>query len=255
MYKMTETYTDYDGNERTEDFYFHVTKAEIMEMDFLEEGGLQKTVERITATQDRKALMELFKGIVIMAYGEKSPDGRRFMKNEEIKKNFPNRAKCLVAVENNKVVGTTSIDKLRGDTTGEKYMIQTVFVKMENHHQGIGKMLMAEIEKSAKEIGAKQLIILASIYACEFYRKLGYDYLDSKKGSLTPAFIVNHSKNIIDLVEAGDYVNGKEVIEVRNQNGKIYLMTGYVPQSYIKDEIKSILTKEQFNQNSYKVVE
>lgn len=88
MYKMTETYTDYDGNERTEDFYFHVTKAEIMEMDFLEEGGLQKTVERITATQDRKALMELFKGIVIMAYGEKSPDGRRFMKNEEIKKNF-----------------------------------------------------------------------------------------------------------------------------------------------------------------------
>lgn len=100
---------------------------------------------------------------------------------EEIKKNFPNRAKCLVAVENNIVVGTTSIDKLRGDTTGEKYIIQTVFVKMENHHQGIGKMLMAEIEKSAKEIGAKQLIILASIYAREFYRKLGYDYLDGKK--------------------------------------------------------------------------
>lgn len=88
MYKMTETYTDYDGNERTEDFYFHVTKAEIMEMDFLEEGGLQKTVERIMSTQDRKALLELFKGIVIRAYGKKSPDGRRFMKNEEIKKDF-----------------------------------------------------------------------------------------------------------------------------------------------------------------------
>lgn len=67
--------------------------------------------------------------------------------------------------------------------------------------------------------------------------------------------IVNHSKNIIDLIQVGDYVNGKEVIEVRNQNGKIYLMTGYVPQSYIKDEIKSILTKEMYEQNIFKVVE
>lgn len=88
MYKITETYTDYEGNERTEDFFFHVTKAEIMEMDFVEEGGLAKTVERIMATRDKKALLELFKSIVILAYGEKSADGRRFMKNEEIKKNF-----------------------------------------------------------------------------------------------------------------------------------------------------------------------
>lgn len=88
MYKITETYTDYDGNERTEDFYFHVTKAEIMEMDFLEEGGLQKTVERITSTQDRKGLLDLFKSVVIMAYGEKSPDGRRFIKSKEVKDNF-----------------------------------------------------------------------------------------------------------------------------------------------------------------------
>lgn len=88
MYKMTETYKDYDGNERTEDFYFHVTKAEIMEMDFIEEGGLQRTIERIMATQDRKALLDMFKRIVILAYGEKSSDGRRFMKDEQIKRNF-----------------------------------------------------------------------------------------------------------------------------------------------------------------------
>lgn len=100
---------------------------------------------------------------------------------EEIKKNFPNRAKCLVAIESNKVVGTASIDKLRGDVSGTKYMIQTVFVKMKNHRQGIGKMLIKEIEKYAESIGAKQLVILASIYGCEFYRKLGYDYLDGKK--------------------------------------------------------------------------
>lgn len=88
MYKITETYTDYDGNERTEDFFFHVTKAEIMEMDFFEEGGLQKTMEKIMGQQNRQRLMEIFKKIVIMAYGEKSADGRRFMKSEEIKKAF-----------------------------------------------------------------------------------------------------------------------------------------------------------------------
>lgn len=67
--------------------------------------------------------------------------------------------------------------------------------------------------------------------------------------------MLKHSKNIKDLVQAGDYVNGQEVIEVREQNGKIYLMTGYVPQRYIKDDIKLILTKEMYEQNLFKVVE
>lgn len=67
--------------------------------------------------------------------------------------------------------------------------------------------------------------------------------------------IVKHSKNIINLVEVGDYVNGEEVIEVREQEGKIYLMTGYVPQTYIKEDIKSIVTHEQFESIEYKVEE
>lgn len=100
---------------------------------------------------------------------------------DEIKKNFPNRTKCFVAIKDNKVVGTASITKFRGDETGRKYIILTVFVKIENHYQGIGKMLMHEIEKYAKSIGARELIIPASIYGCEFYRKLGYDFLDGKK--------------------------------------------------------------------------
>lgn len=64
---------------------------------------------------------------------------------------------------------------------------------------------------------------------------------------------LKHSKNIIDLIEVGDYVNGQEVIEVRKQDGKIYLMTGYVPQTYIKEEIKTIVTHEQFRSIEYKV--
>ena len=100
---------------------------------------------------------------------------------DEIKKNFPNRTKCLVALKDNEVVGTASIDRYRGDTTGEKYILLTVFVKIKNHHQGIGKQLVQNIEKIAVNIGCKELVIPASVYACEFYRKLGFDYQDGKK--------------------------------------------------------------------------
>ena len=100
---------------------------------------------------------------------------------EEIKKDFPKRTKCFVALCDEKVVGTASIDRFRGDETGKKYIILTVFVKKENHKQGIGKRLIQEIEKYAMQLGVKELIIPASVYGCEFYRKLGYDYLNGKK--------------------------------------------------------------------------
>lgn len=100
---------------------------------------------------------------------------------EEIKKNYPKRTKNYIAIEENTVVGTISIDKFRGDLTGTKYIILTVFVKIEKHHQGIGTMLIKKIEDYAKSIGVKELYIPASIYGCEFYRKLGYDYLNGKK--------------------------------------------------------------------------
>lgn len=100
---------------------------------------------------------------------------------EEIKKNYPKRVKNYVAVEENEVVGTIGINKLRGDETGSKYIILTLFVKMEKHNQGIGTMLIKKIEEYAKSVGAKELYIPASIYGCEFYRKLGYNYLDGKK--------------------------------------------------------------------------
>lgn len=105
---------------------------------------------------------------------------KHFTENE-IKKNFPNRTKCLVALKDNEVVGTASINKYKGDTTGEKYILLTVFVKIENHHQGIGKKLIQNIEEIAVNLGCKELIIPASVYACEFYRKYGFDYLDGKK--------------------------------------------------------------------------
>ena len=88
MYKKSMTYTDYDGNQRTEDFFFNLTRAECMEMNFSEAGGLEKMLRRIIAEQDSKRIVEVFKDIVLKAYGEKSPDGRRFIKTPEITEAF-----------------------------------------------------------------------------------------------------------------------------------------------------------------------
>lgn len=88
MLKKTITYTDYDGNERTEDFYFNLSKGEITEMEMSAEGGLTKMIEKIVAVKDSKKMFELFKEIIVKSYGEKSPDGRRFIKNAELREAF-----------------------------------------------------------------------------------------------------------------------------------------------------------------------
>lgn len=88
MYKITHTYTDYNGVERTEDFYFNLTKAELTEMQLTTNGGLDHYIERIIAAKDQKALIEIFKDLVIRAYGQKSADGRRFIKTDEVREDF-----------------------------------------------------------------------------------------------------------------------------------------------------------------------
>lgn len=88
MLKETIKYTDYDGNEREEDFYFNLNKAELMEMQLSAEGGLEKRIQKIVASQNGKEIMDLFKMILLKAYGEKSDDGKRFIKNQEIRDSF-----------------------------------------------------------------------------------------------------------------------------------------------------------------------
>lgn len=88
MLKKTITYTDYNGSERTEDFYFNLTKAEIMEMELTTAGGLSEMIEKIVAAKDSPTIIKVFKDLVLKAYGEKSPDGRRFMKSPEIREAF-----------------------------------------------------------------------------------------------------------------------------------------------------------------------
>lgn len=92
MLKMNKTYTDYDGTERTEDFYFILSKPELVEMQWSIDGGLKAMIERIIAEKDNVKLFKMFKEIVLKAYGEKSADGKYFDKSEELSKRFEHSA-------------------------------------------------------------------------------------------------------------------------------------------------------------------
>ena len=88
MLKKTIKYTDYDGTEREEDFYFNLNKAEVTEMELSKQGGLSEYIKRIVAAQDAPSLVELFKELICKSYGEKSLDGKRFVKSKELTEEF-----------------------------------------------------------------------------------------------------------------------------------------------------------------------
>lgn len=88
MLKKLIKYTDYDGRERAENFYFYLSKAELMEMELGVDGGMQQMIQLIIDKQDIPKIMAAFKRIILKAYGEKSPDGRRFIKSDALSEAF-----------------------------------------------------------------------------------------------------------------------------------------------------------------------
>lgn len=88
MRKETITYVDYNGTERTEDHYFNLTEAELMDKQFGTVGGFDALVQKIIDTKDQPGLIKIFKEFIREAYGVKSVDGRRFMKSPEILAEF-----------------------------------------------------------------------------------------------------------------------------------------------------------------------
>lgn len=88
MLKKNIKYVDYDGNERAEDFYFNLNKAEVIELQLGTVGGLTKTLEKIVQEKDTSRIIEYFKTLILKAYGEKSADGRRFIKSQELRDAF-----------------------------------------------------------------------------------------------------------------------------------------------------------------------
>ena len=83
MLKKTITYKDYNDAERTEDFYFNLSEAEVIEMELSTAGGLAEMIQCIVKAQDGPAIIKIFKDLILKAYGEKSIDGKSFVKVDE----------------------------------------------------------------------------------------------------------------------------------------------------------------------------
>lgn len=83
MLKKTIKYTDYNGVEQTEDFYFNLSKAELAEMELEIDGGLTNYIDKIIAAKKTPEIVKVFKDLILRSYGVKSPDGKRFIKSKE----------------------------------------------------------------------------------------------------------------------------------------------------------------------------
>ena len=88
MFKETLTYTNYNDEEVTEDVYFNLSKAELLEMNFEAKGGLEKYLQSIINARDVQTLAKLFKELLLRSYGVKDPEGRKFIKSEDLRKDF-----------------------------------------------------------------------------------------------------------------------------------------------------------------------
>ena len=81
MVKKTIKYTDYNGTEREEDYYFNLAKVELLEMEMSAEGGLENKIKKIVESDDKAEIVKYFKEIIKKSFGKKSEDGKRFIKN------------------------------------------------------------------------------------------------------------------------------------------------------------------------------
>ena len=90
MYKKTITYEDFNGNTRTEDFYFNLTRSELIKLEVGRDGGLDTYLQKIVDAKDAPEIMDAFENIILSSYGVKSDDGRTFKKSKEISADFAN---------------------------------------------------------------------------------------------------------------------------------------------------------------------
>lgn len=141
MYKWTLTYTDFDDKERTEDFFFHFTKAELMEMELTKDGGLTASLQRIINAKDTPDIIREIKQLLLSAYGIKSDDGRHFMKNAQIREEF----------EHSEPYSTMFLELSTNDEKAAEFV------------NGImPKDVREQIEKEADKIGSKPLLTSAT---------------------------------------------------------------------------------------------
>ena len=92
MLKKTITYKDFNGVEHTEDFFFHLSEVELIELEVSEREGFGELLQRIIDEKDAKNLVGIFRKFILEAYGEKSEDGKRFIKSDQLREEFSQTA-------------------------------------------------------------------------------------------------------------------------------------------------------------------
>lgn len=88
MIKKTITYTDYNGVQRTEDFYFNLSKPDLVELDVEYPEGFAEKIKNVMETNDKKEMVRIFKDLIMRSYGVKDADGRHFKKSKELSEEF-----------------------------------------------------------------------------------------------------------------------------------------------------------------------
>lgn len=131
MFKKVIKFTDFFGNEKTEEKYFNLSESEILDAQFDSKGDFAQLIQGIANTQDRETLGKLFKEIILRSYGEPSPDGIYFNKSKEIRDKFESSApynalymELLVDADKasefiNKVIPVDKIQELVNKSKGE----------------------------------------------------------------------------------------------------------------------------------------
>ena len=84
MLKKTITYTDFNGDEVREDYYFHLSAADLVELEVSKDGGMAAWIQRIPTLTNQSEVVAEFKKLILMSYGKKSPDGKRFIRSKEL---------------------------------------------------------------------------------------------------------------------------------------------------------------------------
>jgi hypothetical protein len=88
MFKHNIDYVDFNGTERNEDFYFHLSSVEVTRLEAEIGRDLNTHIKELTANQDMKTLLDFLERILLGAYGRKTSDGKSFIKNKDLRTEF-----------------------------------------------------------------------------------------------------------------------------------------------------------------------
>lgn len=136
MLKETVTYIDYNDNERTDELYFNLTDAEIMELELSTPGGLAGMINRVIAAQDQPTIIKIFKDFILKAYGVKSPDGKQFIKNDKVRAEFEQSEAYSIMFMRLATDAKYAADFVNGLVSAEKR--QAIAQKLNNNVTQIG---------------------------------------------------------------------------------------------------------------------